>query len=114
MVQFCVNCENMLYPKEIDKELYMCCLNCGFKDKNNDLVIFSKIYNDTTTLEDTINNRYIVYDKRLPRTTKKRCQNKDCPSRTDKSKQCAVIETIKKTREKIYVCCECFTDWKYT
>ena len=114
MVQFCVNCENMLYPREIEKVLYMCCKNCGHKDKTNDLVIFSKIYNDDTALEDNINNKFIVNDVRLPRTTKKMCQNVNCPSRTDKSKQIAVIETIKKTHEKVYICCECYTDWRYT
>ena len=114
MVQFCVNCENMLYPREIDKQLFMCCKNCGYKDKSNDLVIFSKIYNDDTALEDTINNKYIVNDVRLPRTTKKRCPNEKCASRSDAGKQMAVIETVKKTQEKIYICCECHTDWKYT
>ena len=91
MVQFCVNCENMLYQREIDKQLFMCCKNCGYKDKSNDLVIFSKIYNDDTALEDTINNKYIVNDVRLPRTTKKRCPNEKCASRSDAGKQLAVI-----------------------
>ena len=72
MVQFCVNCENMLYPREIDKAIiYVLLRIVDYKDKSNDLVIFSKIYNDdTATLEDTINNKYIVNDSAITKDNK--------------------------------------------
>ena len=114
MIKFCKVCESMLHPLEDDDKLYLKCNDCGYKEENKDLVIFSKSYSDTGQQTENISNRYIVYDNTIPRTSKKLCPNDLCPSRTDKSKQEAVFYPTKVTMEIIYVCTACNTEWKYT
>lgn len=116
MVNFCKICESMLYPYESNKKLFMKCKNCGYQEDNKNLVIFSKVYTDNslTSGNADINNRFIIYDHTIPRTKKKKCPNKECPTRSDKSKQEAVFYSIEKTMELVYVCRTCCTEWKYT
>ena len=114
MINFCKICESMLYPVEHEKNLFLKCKNCGYQEDNKNLIIFSKVYNDNSMETENVSNRYIIHDKTIPRTKKKKCPNNLCPSRNDKSKQEAVFYSVEKTMELIYVCRTCSTEWKYT
>ena len=74
-MNFCLMCNNMLYPYENNKELLLKCKNCGFKKKYNDTIVFSKVYKEDYIKTQSTNNKFLIYDCTLPRTNKKKCPN---------------------------------------
>ena len=98
---FCPMCENLFYHKEIDKKLHLVCKNCGYKKQTNSTLVNRKVYRkeNKTTI---VNKLYLKYDVGYPRTTKKKCPNKKCPS--DKSNQEAIFFSGQRdTKTNIYL-----------
>ena len=113
-MDFCKICNNKLYLLEEGNKLYLRCNKCGFKKKNKKKIIITKTYNFNSSATDIVNNKYIVYDMTIPRTNIKDCPNVECISNKDKSKREAVLYPNKNTRELTYVCCICFSSWKFS
>lgn len=111
MEKFCENCDNILYPEEDDDKLILQCKNCGHKEDNKDSLIVEKIYKKSADASHT-NVKYVVYDNTLRRTTKVKCPNNKCKSHDKKDLQESVIVIDKVTKRKIYICINCFTQWK--
>ena len=112
-MQFCKECENKLFPSEEDSQLWNKCLDCGFKEEYNNSVIDKKIYKNKNTLTYS-NNKFLIYDNTIPRTTQKICPNKECISVKNPSLQEAVFIQDPVTIKLTYICINCNTEWKYT
>ncbi len=109
---FCPNCENKLYPKEVEDRLLNECIKCGFKDEYRESLIYKKNYKNKTTHNSNI-NRFSRFDISLPRTNKKTCPNTECILHTDKEKQEAVFIMDPVSLKLEYMCVACGTEWKY-
>lgn len=113
-MEFCKNCNNKLYLIEEDNKLHLRCKKCGFQKRNRKSIIYTKTYNYVESTVDTVNNKYIVHCSPLPRTNRKKCPNRECISHNDKSKNEAIFYPDKNTRELNYVCCNCYSTWKFS
>ncbi len=112
-MKFCKECENMLSPVEEDNKLWNKCQDCGFRDENHDSVIDQKDYKMKQTVV-ADNNKYIVNDNALARTTLKPCPNKACISHDKPNLQEAVFIQDKQTVKLTFICVHCNTEWKYS
>ena len=111
MSLFCPKCSNLFYHKEISKKLFLNCKNCGYQEETSDSLVSTKIYK-SDLYEEIFNKEYLKYDVSYPRTTRKRCPNKECESRKDKKKQEAIFFPDKETMKLTYICICCDMEWK--
>jgi hypothetical protein len=110
--EFCPECDNKLYPTEIDKELYNKC-DCGFKELyDNNKIINKKNYKNKGSISIN-NNKYVIFDPAIPRTIHKVCPNKSCISVSNPELQEAVFKQDPITIRLEYICVHCRTEWKY-
>jgi DNA-directed RNA polymerase subunit M/transcription elongation factor TFIIS len=112
-MEFCKECENKLFPIEEDGSLWNKCVDCGFKEQYNESVIEKKFYKNREVLSSD-NNKYLIYDCSIPRTTHKKCPNKECSSVKNPELQEAVFVQNPVTLKLTYVCVNCNTEWKYS
>jgi DNA-directed RNA polymerase subunit M/transcription elongation factor TFIIS len=112
-MNFCKECDNKLFPMEENNKLWNKCMDCGFKEEYNNLIINTKNYKnkDTINIE---NNKYIIYDPSLPRTIHKQCPNKNCISIKNPKLQEAIFIQDSVTIKLKYICVNCNTEWKYS
>ena len=110
-MDFCKNCNNSLYPTEIDNELWMICKICEYKEEPQTTVIKKNVYKKANTLHYGT-NRYLIYENTYSRTKKFPCPNTDCPSIKDKSLQEAIFFNDPKNLKITYICAACNTEWK--
>lgn len=110
-MDFCQGCSNILYPTEIENELWLICKFCEYKEKPKNTIIKKNIYkNNNATHYGT--NRYLINESGLQRTKKLSCPNSQCPSVKDSSLQEAVMFNDPKNLKITYICCACNTEWK--
>jgi hypothetical protein len=88
-------------------------MDCGFKEEYNDSTIDKKNYKNKNILS-TDNNKFLIHDPTIPRTTHKQCPNKNCLSVEDPSIQEAVFIQDPITIKLTYICVICNTEWKYS
>ena len=114
-MQFCINCDNMLYCKLFDdSNLMYYCKQCGFEHTNlkPENMCISKI--DLRKKEINYKqfiNKYTKLDPTLPRIEVK-CPNANCISNTSDVKADTI--TIKYDKENIkyiYMCSHCDEIW---
>ena len=110
-MKFCKNCNNGLFPIEIEGQLFMVCKICEYKEQSDHIIIKKNVYK-RTTIHSHGNNKYITFDSGYPRTKKVSCPNTDCPSVKDKSLQEAIYFNDPKNLKITYVCVTCNTEWK--
>ena len=80
-INFCKECNNMLYPKEdtINKRLLYACRNCGFDEVAENSCVYVNNLADTYDELRCINTD-VIQDPALPRTNTQycpRCMNND-------------------------------------
>ena len=128
-MNFCENCDNMLYMKIITKEqsdsdesenkdkqetqlnnkiIYYCrCCNNEYPDlyKKNSC-IFKLNYNLESITKNSFINDYIYDDITLPRAENIKCPNKDCPGKS--KPDIKYIQYDKDEMKYIYICNSCY------
>jgi len=112
-MQFCKECENKLFPVEEENKLWNKCIDCGFREEYNVSIIEKTIYKGKETVSND-NNKYLIYDNTIPRTTQKQCPNKNCISVSKPELQEAVFIQDPVTIKLTYICVNCNTEWKYS
>ena len=110
-MNFCKNCNNCLYPTEMDNELWLICKTCEYKEEPTNTVIKKNVYKRSNTLHYGT-NRYLIYDKSYPRTKQMPCPNTECPSATDSTLQEAIYYNDSQNLKITYICVACNTEWK--
>tara|TARA_Y100000768_G_C23972319_1_gene681193 strand:+ start:1384 stop:1722 length:339 start_codon:yes stop_codon:yes gene_type:complete len=111
-MKFCKECESLLFPKEIDKELKYVCNVCGGVEDFTDYIIDTTVYKEQEKSR-TDTNKNIIYDRTIPHTTKKKCPNETCETNKDTSKRDVVMVSDKYTQKLYYTCTVCCTEWSY-
>ena len=79
-MDFCDDCDNMLYIQKNGNKLNLVCKICGFQklyDKQ-DKCIYAKNYKSDHLSFKTVSNRFVHLDPTLPRVNNINCPNKDC------------------------------------
>jgi|TARA_B110000495_G_C22802294_1_gene468625 DNA-directed RNA polymerase subunit M/transcription elongation factor TFIIS len=109
-IQFCDNCENLLYIYLDDEKLVYNCKNCNFK-KDGDNTIFCVYKNDLQNKKKISNinvkmNDFVKFDPTLPSISNGNIKCKEC-SNTDIIYTINDVENIKYT----YICKKCNAQW---
>jgi len=112
-MQFCKECENKLFPVEEDNKLLNKCIDCGFSEEYTESVINKRNYKNKSSLSSD-NNKYLIHDPTIPRTTQKVCPNKNCISLKDPSLQESIFIQDPITIKLTFICVNCNTEWKYS
>lgn len=106
-MQFCAECNNMLYPKEKkdQKKLYYACRNCGYEVAAEQPKLFTNEV-QATHKPFVVVNRDITLDPTLPRTNKVEC--KDCGGR-----EVVFFPASEEDMSLVFVCCnqDCIKHW---
>lgn len=118
-MQFCEDCDNMLYYKIINEDdtdggntepqekLIHYCRCCGNVDKttqNKQQSVYSIDFNTDHIKKQSIINPYTHKDPSLPKTIDIKCPNKKCPS---KSPNIIYINYDEVNMKYIYMCIDC-------
>lgn len=91
-------------------EAYFICKYCkNYKPIEPGTLIYSKVYN-ATTIGETADYTYAIYDQTLVRTRNYICKNTKCKSHTDDQVKEAVL-TKNAMDQVVYVCTACTTSW---
>ena len=110
-MNFCNQCNNLLYIKEVENKLINQCKTCGNVEETNQYIIFEKKYSIKKIVD--INVKDIIYDPCYPRTVHKSCPNDTCISKKDKTKQESIFIENNNTLKLTYICTQCLTQWSY-
>ena len=110
-MDFCKNCNNGLYPTEIDNDLWLICKICEYKEKNSSSIVKKNVYKRSNII-DYGKHKYIIYDNAYPKTKTHPCPNTECPSIKDKSLQEATYFNDPKNLKITFICSACNTEWK--
>jgi len=113
-INFCDNCENILYIySDEESNLYLGCKVCSLKKPYENT---KSIYNNEfkIDLSQTINkNKYLNYDNTLPvieGNKNIKCPNEECPKKEYSS--VTYIKYDEKEMKYIYTCRHCGQKWK--
>lgn len=103
-VQFCKDCNNILYPKYENKTYLLGCNKCNVYEDTASSIVYEKNKNENAEHK---NIKYFLDDVTLPVVSKKctKCENNRCVSYMRKSEEKALDE--------YYICTSCmyeFTD----
>lgn len=109
-MNFCPNCNFLLYVTEIDDKLYNECINCGYKNEKVNKIIITNYYSKKQQEERF--NKNIIYDNTIERTTTMTCPNVSCKSHKDKTINEFIFYPDKDRYHKTYICINCLTKWK--
>jgi DNA-directed RNA polymerase subunit M/transcription elongation factor TFIIS len=109
-MQFCPNCENILYSSEIDSELYDKCIQCDYHVKAKNHIIETMHYRENRD-EVCATKKNNIYAHVYSRTIHVPCPNTECPSKTENSLQEAMIIQDPKTLRVTYMCVPCGNEW---
>ena len=112
-MNFCENCDNMLYLKikegeEGENKLEYRCANCNFvKQHTSDNSSVLKIdFNIDEIKKTSMINPYIYDDITLPKAEGIQCPNDKCPKA--KNGNIKYIQYDKDNMKYIYICLECY------
>jgi DNA-directed RNA polymerase subunit M/transcription elongation factor TFIIS len=111
-MEFCPECESLLYYQEDDSGLVNYCNGCGYK-KDSDKVLISQNSYSTGGTSTFGSRKNYIYDSTLPRTAKYVCPNEDCITHKDSDKKEAVFFNEGDSLKNVFICKECQTEWKY-
>ena len=121
-MDFCPNCSNMLWPKEIENEkgrsLLNYCRVCSYSEPCNRIMISSHVFSKNTSQSKLATSIYhktdCVFDFTLRRTKKIPCPNKNCPSTKDISLREIILKNDPINLHVTYICSQCRKEWKST
>ena len=111
-MEFCPDCESLLYYQEDEGKLVNFCNGCGYKAESTKTLISQNTYEMGGTQSFGSRKNY-VYDPTLARTMKYVCPNEECRTHKDGSKKEAVFFNEGGSLKNVYICRECHTEWKY-
>jgi DNA-directed RNA polymerase subunit M/transcription elongation factor TFIIS len=112
-MEFCENCENMLYFR-VDGEttLTKYCKNCNFSksDDYNDgsVILIDNKVEDHEAFLAQFKSKYILHDPTLPRVKNIKCTNPEC---TAKENEVIYIKYDQKEMKYLYHCVHCRHFW---
>lgn len=109
-MKFCPECDRMLFFQEQESKLYEECHHCNYRQESTETVISRTVHREDA-YDDPSTRQYMRFCKAVPRTTHRKCPNKECPSREDKSIQEAVLVRKENTMQQLYICVVCNTEW---
>lgn len=112
-MNFCPECNNLLYFQENTENLFLKCNSCQYTIKYEKNVIDEKIYKSQSVYSDDT-NEWTIFDVSLPHTKYKKCPNDNCITHKENKEVDTVMYTEKKTLKMLYICCYCKTEWKYS
>ena len=117
-MNFCSNCENMLFIKlsqEDSNNVINYCRNCGNEEdinSQNICVFKNSVKKNNQKYQDYI-NEFTKLDPTLPRINNIKCPNTDCISNKDEKKREIIYIRYDDTKIKyIYLCSSCDYVWK--
>jgi len=110
-MKFCNKCYNKLYPYEDNQKLFYKCNDCGELQEYNEFIISETKYNYSASSIKDNDKKYKIYDSGYKRSKKYPCPNKSCNNSFNKE---VLILSDRNTLENIYMCCSCYTEWKYS
>jgi|TARA_B100001540_G_scaffold241128_2_gene215875 DNA-directed RNA polymerase subunit M/transcription elongation factor TFIIS len=116
-MEFCENCENMLYIKnDENNNLVKYCKHCNYNKIETEakcIKISDTIYFEDDLLYNQNINKYLRYDPTLRRIKDSNisCKNSECNIESDKQ-QILYIKYDEKNMKYFYVCDHCGFIWK--
>lgn len=115
-MEFCENCENMLYFKvEGSDMLTKYCKNCNYsvsKSYEDDaVVIIENDFRDEKVIYSQYKNKNIIYDPTLPRVKNIVCTNQNCSKHKDQENNVIYIKYDNKNMKYLYFCNYCEEFW---
>jgi len=111
-MEFCPECESLLYYQEEEGKLINYCQGCGYKAESNKTLISQNSYAKSTVATFGSRKNYI-YDPTLARTTKYVCPNEKCETHRSADKKEAIFFNEGDSLKHIFICKTCQTEWKY-
>ena len=111
-MEFCPECESLLYYQEEEGKLINFCQGCGFKTNSNKTLISQNSYSKSNIATFGSRKNY-VYDPTLARTTKYVCPNDKCETHQSPDKKEAIFFVEGNNLKHIFICKACQTEWKY-
>ena len=111
-MEFCPECESLLYYQEEEGKLINFCQGCGFKTNSNKTLISQNSYSKSNIATFGSRKNY-VYDPTLARTTKYLCPNDKCETHQSPDKKEAIFFVEGNNLKHIFICKACQTEWKY-
>jgi DNA-directed RNA polymerase subunit M/transcription elongation factor TFIIS len=113
-MEFCDICDNMLYIEySDDKGLIEYCKNCNFIKDNDNIsskIIIDSSTNNNTNIDQHI-NKFIKYDKTIPRVNHINCKNKNCTKKPEEENNILFIKYNNIDLKYIYFCHYCDFYW---
>jgi DNA-directed RNA polymerase subunit M/transcription elongation factor TFIIS len=124
-MEFCPQCDNMLYIKygKISDEsngnrkdvLHKYCKFCGYSEelpkKSRIIVSGNTEYNKEINYKSYI-NEYLSYDSTLPRFDTIKCPNKDCTKKSTESDEVIYVNYDEENMKYLYHCVHCKNFWR--
>ena len=118
-MNFCANCENMLYIKlqsETNDGLTQYCRNCANVEplNSNNLCVSKTNFRRSNLTYSTAVNKYTKLDPTLPRSNTIKCPNETCDCNTDSAvpREVIYIRYDDTNVKYMYMCSHCDTVWK--
>lgn len=111
-MEFCPECESILYYQEEDGKLINFCRTCGFKKDSSKVLISQNSYSKNTISSFGSRKNYI-YDPTFPRTNKYVCPNNKCDTHKNSDKKEAIFFNEGDSLKHVFICRVCQTEWKY-
>ena len=109
-MKFCKECETMLSVKNINKEMYYYCTQCGTNEKSTDTLVYSQDYDTLLKYVNSNQLKNIRHDYTLSRTLKYTCPNPVCNENNEQKE--SVYWRDQNDLSMILVCTNCATLWK--
>jgi len=109
-MKFCPECERMLFFQEDGGLLFEECHHCDYREQSTETVVSRTVHREDA-YDDPSTRQYMRFSKGVPRTTHRKCPNKKCPSRSDKSLQEAVLVQKSNSMIQLHICTVCNTEW---
>ena len=118
MIEFCKNCNNMLYLKvnnytEEDQNIQLIkyCKNCTYSITSDDQHhIINKQFDVQNNFHHLINPN-IINDHTLPRASNIDCKNPDCKKTNKTTNEIIYIKYDAVNMKYLYHCCNCSLFW---
>ncbi len=111
-MEFCQDCNNMLYLNILKEEgseskLEYYCKNCNYKcdNTNKDSCVYNINYNMDNIKKHSFINKYIYDDVTLPSAVGVKCPNSQCPKAEPNIKY---IKYDDENMKFIYICLDCY------
>lgn len=112
-MNFCEDCDNMLYMhitddeegKHVLKYFCRCCNNTYDHTKEDDSCVFNINFNIDNIKKNSNLNKYIYNDITLPKADGIKCPNKQCPT---SKPEIVYIQYDKEDMKYIYICLDCY------